>query len=189
MSCVLLIGFVLVAQTNGNKPNNSHKGTISFCAFAKNPSRHLEEISIKAHLFYRANSNGSDDDCFFALADSIKKLIIDYNHTKAYVALDSLLKYSDGFYSEYFDDVLPQILRARFKSLLTYLCINKMNNLEQFLVWGLYFELGGGDDRDRKRREFDEWINMKVKSEQVSAGQVKYLRKILKKVDEEIKND
>lgn len=182
--CVLLFLLSSIsceAQTARSKTAVKNGRAISVCMIAKNFENELELVKTHAKEILITE----EEECLFSLMDSLKICSILKGNQKYLVVLDSLAKYSDGYVSEYFAELIPDIFYENFDLLIDYLLRNERSEIKQYLIDGLSLEAGMSKDRAKEQNKIEAFVKVKMEKRKFSEAQKKTIKMLLESIDPE----
>ena len=126
------------------------------------------------------------DNCILELIDSLENEVNISNNKLFLIALDSLCNYSDGYLSEYFDEVFPNLFYNNFNTLMIYLYHNRNSQIEEFLIWGLSLEINMSEDKSLKKNEIIDFVRTQFENQSYTKEQINYINDTVNKIDSSI---
>jgi hypothetical protein len=184
MKFVFIILVLCYSLIVGNTIKNSSISyqEIDVCDLLKNISGNIDFIinNSKEIVFQQ------QDNCILQLIDSLENEFHISNNKLFLIALDSLCTYSDGYLSEYFDEVFPNLFYHNFNSLMIYLYHNPNSQIEEFLIWGLSLEVNISEDKSKKKNEIKDFVRAQFENHSYTKEQINYINNTVDKIDSSI---
>lgn len=156
-----------------NKQMSDNK---NICEISKNVRSNYSLISKNAKEIVLTK----EENCLLMIMDSLVSISIASNKKQALIALDSIAKYSDGYVSEHFVSIVPEMFYGNFRFFTEYLYNNQNNYLQPFLIDGLGMEISMSEDRKWRMKKIEEFVKHCLSNYKYSEQYKKYIKKILK---------
>jgi len=182
MKYILIVLIILISPFqfgSSVKTNSCVPDYIDVCKILDNISKNIEYI--KLHL--KEITASEQEECLFKLIDSLNNIFITRNNIQCLIALDSLNSKSDGFLSEYFDEIFKQSFYYNFQQLMLYLYSNDESSIKQSLIWALSLEISMASDKSLKKNEIIEYAKSQIIKTNFSKTEIEFINQIINKMD------
>jgi hypothetical protein len=130
-----------------------------------------------------------NDNCVIALIDSLYTNIIRTSNKEYLVALDSIVVHSDGYVSDYLEEIGVKLFYNKLPTLAHYLMGHdgkKRQAFERLIIESMSSELSDTGEPGKKRKKIAEFVEKKKRESKINEDEYKYIQTLMKRFDPKI---